>query len=160
MFKKEKTLLSAADGRIIPLSEVPDEVFSGKILGEGYAVIPTKGEVFAPIGGVMLEVAESGHAYSIGAKGGEEVLIHIGIDTVSLQGEGFTPMVAKGETVVAGQLLAKVDLAFLEEKELCSCIPVVITNSNEFRSIKLLPGNGTGGITPALSYNGVRMSKH
>ena len=152
MFKKEKMLLSVADGQIIPLSEVPDEVFSEKILGDGYAVIPTKGEIFAPIGGVVLDVAETGHAYSIGAKGGEEVLIHIGIDTVSMKGEGFTPMVSKGETVVAGQLLSRVDLSLLEERELCSCIPVVIANSREFRSIKLLPGNGTGGITPALSY--------
>jgi len=152
MFKKEKTLLSAADGRIIPLSEVPDEVFSEKMLGEGYAVIPKNGEVFAPIGGILTEVADTGHAYSIAAKSGEEVLIHIGIDTVSLKGEGFEPLVSKKETVAAGQLLAKVDLSLLESKELCSCIPVVITNSNEFRSFRLLPGDASGGITPALSY--------
>lgn len=107
---------AVANGEAIPVSDVPDEVFASKALGDGVAVIVTDGKVYAPADGEISMVADTLHAYGISTEDGLELLVHIGINTVELNGEGFTPKVKEGDKVRAGQLLCEVDMAFMKEK--------------------------------------------
>ena len=129
---RRPAIVSPADGRIIPLSEVEDEVFSGGILGEGVAIVPDGSELYAPMDGVVQTVAETGHAISILADCGAEILVHCGIDTVALHGEGFTPFVAVGERVTPGKLLLKFDPALIRKRGYALTTPVVVVNASEF----------------------------
>lgn len=134
MGKRERTpvIASPADGKIIPLSEVEDEVFSTGILGEGIAIIPDSGEIYAPVDGVVSTVAETRHAVSITADCGAELLIHCGIDTVALRGEGFETYVMAGERVTPGKLLLKFDPARIRASGYAVTTPVVVVNATEF----------------------------
>ncbi|MGG5315418.1 PTS sugar transporter subunit IIA [Enterococcus sp. AZ072] len=133
MFKfKElnEALVSIVDGEMIAITTVSDEVFSEKILGEGVAFITNGKEVVAPFAGELTTVFPGGHAYGITRSDGVEVLIHIGIDTVKLDGKGFFPKVKQGEKIVAGDTLVKLDLNFLKTTGLDLCIMLVILNTN------------------------------
>ena len=92
IFKKKQVLLAVTDGEAIPLSSVRDEAFASGMLGVGFAIEPSMGTVSSPVGGTVESVAETGHAYTIHTKDGLDILVHIGIDTVSLKGDGFLPM--------------------------------------------------------------------
>jgi len=118
LFSKEKILevLAPVDGEIINLSQVEDEVFAEGILGEGLAFIPKNEKFYAPIDGTLVTVFPSGHAYGIKNKNGVEILLHIGVDTVSLNGEGFNVKVKQNKKVSKGDLLVEVDLAFVAKK--------------------------------------------
>lgn len=132
-FKKSKTLeiYTPVNGKIIPLEEVPDPVFSQKMLGEGAAVMPTGGGILAPVDGEIIQVAPTKHAIGILAEDGSEILIHVGLETVSLKGEGFTPKVGEGDKVTAGQLLIEVDWDYIGTHAKSTVTPVVITNSQD-----------------------------
>ncbi|MGY3779227.1 PTS sugar transporter subunit IIA [Isobaculum melis] len=123
-------LVAVADGQLIALADVPDPVFAQKMMGEGFAVEPTGNVVVAPIAGEIIQVADTLHAYGIQSEEGVEVLVHIGLDTVALKGEGFEAQVKMGDKVVAGTPLAKIDLAYLAEHAPSTTIPVIVTNGN------------------------------
>ena len=148
IFKKEKTIVSVADGEVIELKNVSDEVFSSGVLGYGYGIIPTQGEFFSPIDGVVTNVYDTGHAYSIEGDG-IEVLVHIGIDTVELEGEFFSARVKKGDKVKKCSPLAYADLEQIKNKGY-DTTTVVITPS-EIRSTNLSTGFKKTGET-VISY--------
>ena len=102
MKKKTKNeLLATQNGTIVDLKDVPDEAFAQKLLGDGVAILPTDNEVYSPVDGTIIQVSDTLHAYGISTKDGLDILIHIGIDTVELQGEGFEPLVKEGDQVKA-----------------------------------------------------------
>lgn len=144
---------AAADGEVIPVSDVPDEVFAGGALGEGVAVIVTDGMVYAPVDGEIFTVADTLHAYGIATEDGLELLVHIGINTVELGGEGFTAKVKVGDKVRTGQLLCEVDMNLMKEKEIEMHTPILMTNADECREIKLLPDKtAKAGKTTVITY--------
>ncbi|MGV3303943.1 beta-glucoside-specific PTS transporter subunit IIABC [Streptococcus suis] len=127
----DETFVAVADGELCPLENVKDEVFSSKAMGDGVALVPTSGDVVAPVNGQLTTVFPTGHAYGIVRPDGVEVLVHIGINTVDLAGQGFTSLVQQGQTVKAGQAIAKIDLNYLEEKGYDTSIMTIITNAKE-----------------------------
>ncbi|HWR43718.1 glucose-specific PTS transporter subunit IIBC [Sporomusa sp.] len=116
------------DGKILSLSQVPDQVFSQKIVGDGFAVEPINGEVVSPVDGTVSTILDSKHAVGITADNGLELIVHFGIDTVNLKGEGFTALVNVGDKVKAGQPLLKVDLELVRAKVPSVITPVIFTN--------------------------------
>jgi beta-glucoside PTS system EIICBA component len=128
-------VLTPVDGRAVALAEVPDKVFASGALGKGLGIIPTDGHVYAPISGTVKAAMKSGHAYGIKSPGGVEVLVHIGIDTVQLDGRGFSPAVNRGEHVKAGDLLAVVDLDVVAEAGYDPTTLVVITNTAQLTDV-------------------------
>lgn len=136
MFKKlfgkeekidHEVLVSPMTGEVVDVTEVPDPTFSEKMMGDGIAFKPTDGEVVAPIGGEIVNLFPTKHAIGIKSKAGVEYLIHIGLDTVMLDGEGFTAHVSQGDKVNAGDKLITVDLDFVAEKAK-TITPLVITS--------------------------------
>ena len=103
-------------GETVALEQVPDAVFSEKVLGDGLGLIPTDGKVYSPVDGEVASVAETLHAYGFSSDDGLEVLVHVGLDTVALKGEGFTSHVKVGDRVRVGDLVAEVDLDLLKSK--------------------------------------------
>ncbi|WP_051225671.1 PTS sugar transporter subunit IIA [Photorhabdus temperata] len=132
---KKLTLLSPMTGEIKPLSSVPDDTFSEKIIGDGVAIIPTEGVVKAPFNGKVSMITPTGHAIGLISEQGVELLIHIGIETVDLQGKGFNLQVMEGQTVVAGDILVNFDIFFLQENRIQLISPIIITNSEEYCEI-------------------------
>ncbi|UOQ83735.1 PTS sugar transporter subunit IIA [Gracilibacillus salinarum] len=128
--KKEtsETLLAPMTGKQVKMEDVPDEMFSNKLLGDGIAIEPTEGKVVAPIDGEVVQFSNTKHAVGIKSKNGLEVLIHIGLETVALNGEGFEGFVSQGDKVKAGDKLVTFDLPFIKEKADSIISPVVITN--------------------------------
>ena len=124
----ETEIYAPGVGQIIPLSEVPDKVFSEKMMGDGIGFIPEKGEIVAPFDGTVKTIFPTKHAIGLESDTGIELLIHIGIDTVKLNGEGFESLVNADEPVTQGQPLMKVNLAYLKENAPSIVTPLVITN--------------------------------
>ncbi len=129
--KKRIIISSPVDGRVIPIEEVPDETFAGKILGDGCAVIPEDGKIYSPVDGIVSTVAETKHAYGISGDNGCDVLVHFGLETVSLKGEGFVSHVKSGDRVERGQLIAEADIELLKKKGINTVTPVIITDADE-----------------------------
>lgn len=125
------TLYAPIKGKTMPLSEVKDEVFSSGAMGDGIATDPEVGEVYAPCDGEISTFFPTGHAIGITAADGAEVLIHVGMDTVALNGEGFKPMAKEGDKVKKGQLLLKFDIKLIKSKGYSLVTPMIITNSDE-----------------------------
>ena len=132
----EGFLTAPLNGTVMPLSEIKDEVFSQGVLGNGVAIEPDSGEVYAPCDGVIIEIPETLHAIGIGGDNGAEILIHVGMDTVGLNGKGFEPRVKKGDAVKQGQLLLKFDMDYIKSQGLPVTTPVIITNSDDYAEIK------------------------
>lgn len=124
-FKTKKVLKSVANGHVLPLEAVKDEVFSSKMMGEGYAINQHDGNVYAPIEGVVESIFPTLHAITIESKTGEKLLIHMGLDTVELKGRPFSIKVVQGQKVKTGTLLASMDLSQLEKAEKEATIIVV-----------------------------------
>ncbi|MBR3893601.1 MAG: PTS glucose transporter subunit IIA [Clostridia bacterium] len=150
--KKKKTLLAVADGVAVPLSAVPDEAFSSGMLGQGFAVKPTAGTVYAPIDGKVESVSDTRHAYTLLSDDGLDVLVHVGIDTVELKGEGFLSMVSVGDRVKAGDVLARADLDLIREKGFKTVIPVLVTNPEKMNVTDTVYTETVGGKTEILHY--------
>lgn len=149
---KTYTVTASQTGRAVPLTEVPDEVFSQKMLGDGLAVLPENELVLAPVAGELIEVPDSRHAYCIHTPDGLDVLLHIGINTVELKGEGFTCLVKAGDTVKAGQKLAKVDLELLKQHGYPLYTPIIITNMDAVKTLETHPGETKAGETVIMEY--------
>ncbi|CAH2714039.1 PTS system glucose-specific EIIA component [Neobacillus rhizosphaerae] len=134
-FNKEFQLLSPVDGETFDLSLMPDPVFAQKMAGDGVA-INTSGDIFvAPADGEITLILETNHAYGMRMDSGMEVLVHIGVDTVELGGEGFTRLIEPGQNVKAGTPIIKIDREFLLEKNYCLHTPLLITNIDKTKSI-------------------------
>ncbi|PFG15620.1 PTS system beta-glucoside-specific IIA component (Glc family) /PTS system beta-glucoside-specific IIB component (Glc family) /PTS system beta-glucoside-specific IIC component (Glc family) [Propionicimonas paludicola] len=128
------------NGELIGLSQVKDKVFAAGALGKGVAVVPTSGEVYAPVAGTVVSAFPTGHAFGIKTDDDLEVLVHIGIDTVALNGKGFTSTVTQGQKVATGDLLASVDLESVKAAGYDPTTVMVITNSAKFAAV--LPAEG------------------
>ncbi|KKD22748.1 glucose-specific PTS transporter subunit IIBC [Staphylococcus cohnii] len=126
-----ETIYAPLKGRTIPLDEVPDQVFSDKLMGDGLAIYPDNGEVVAPFDGTVELVFPTKHAIGLKSESGVEVLIHFGLETVGLQGEGFTVHVDSGDTIVKGQSLMTVDLDYIKTHAKSDITPIIVTNSGE-----------------------------
>lgn len=119
-------------GRVIPMDEVADEVFAEGMAGEGAAVVPDgSGEAIAPVSGTLAKLFESGHAFGIAAAGGVELIVHLGLDTIEMEGGGFEKLAAQGDDVKAGQPIVRFDLDAINAAGYDPTTPVVITNSDE-----------------------------
>lgn len=129
---REEIIGSPLTGKVLSLTEVPDEVFSSEALGKGIAIDPTLGEVVAPANGRVTALFETGHAIGITTESGTEMLIHIGIDTVEMKGAGFEALVEKDQLVSAGQTLIRFDITAIKEAGYSPIVPIVVTNTNHF----------------------------
>jgi PTS system beta-glucosides-specific IIC component len=136
--EKTNTILAPIEGYACSLKEVKDPTFSQEILGKGIAIKPAKGRVVSPVNGIVALVFETKHAISITRDSGEEILIHIGLDTVDLKGKYFTAHVKEGDKVKAGDLLVEFDLEKIKEAGYDVTTPVVICNSNEYREVNAI----------------------
>lgn len=128
MFFKKEEFISPFEGQLIPIEDVNDAVFSKKLLGDGIAVIPSATKVVSPFSGEVSVAFETGHAYGIKSKSGYEVLLHLGIDTVNLQGQGFKSFVKQGKKVKQGDLLCEMDLDFIKQNGLDTTCMAIFTN--------------------------------
>ncbi|MGM1049966.1 PTS system, D-glucosamine-specific IIC component [Paenibacillus uliginis N3/975] len=134
-----RVLFSApVQGRMLPIEEVPDDIFAAKLVGSGVAFIPEKGELVSPVYGTVMHIYPTMHAIGISTPEGLEVLIHIGIDTSQLKGP-FTAVVSEGDAVEPGQLLVKFDLGYLKTHAASLATPMVITNPDKVRSWSFAP---------------------
>lgn len=133
----EGSFVCPIHGEVIPLSEVPDETFASGVLGDGIGVRPAEGKVYAPFDGTVAAVFDTKHAIGLEAAEGFEVLIHIGIDTVSLNGGPFTVYVEAGDSVKEGQLLAEFDMEQIQAAGLETVSPIIITNPGEYQDIHI-----------------------
>ncbi|MFT4415223.1 glucose-specific PTS transporter subunit IIBC [Fredinandcohnia humi] len=129
--------VSPLKGDIHPITDVPDQVFSGKMMGDGFAILPSEGIVVAPADGKIVNVFPTKHAIGLETNSGREILIHFGIDTVNLKGEGFEALVAQGDKVEKGQPILKVDIDSIKDKVPTLMTPIVFTNLKEGEHIKI-----------------------
>lgn len=129
--KKDGEFLCPASGRLKNLSESIDEVFASKSLGDGFIIEPTEGEIYSPVSGKVSMTFPTLHAIALTDKNGMELLIHIGVDTVKLRGEGFESLVEEGQTVKEGQLISKFDLEKIKDKVPSTDIMFIFTSGEE-----------------------------
>lgn len=132
---KDNAFVAPIDGKILELSEVPDQVFSQKMMGDGFAIEPVNGEVVSPVNGTITTLFPTKHAIGITADNGLELLIHFGIDTVNLNGEGFEALIAQDDKVKAGQPILKVNLDEVKGKVPSVITPVIFTNLTEDKKL-------------------------
>jgi len=135
-FKTKKVLKSVANGHVLPLEAVKDDVFSSKMMGDGYAISQHDGKVYAPIEGIVESIFPTLHAITIESKTGEKLLIHMGLDTVELKGVPFSIKVAEGQKVKTGTLLAFMDLQQLENAQKDDTIIVVFPEMTKGKLMK------------------------
>lgn len=145
-----QVILAPLTGKAVPLSEVPDPVFSEKVLGDGVAIIPADGKIVSPVDGEISTVAETSHAYGFTSENGQEVLVHVGLETVSLNGECFKVYGKAGDKVKAGDLVAEVDLEYLKEKEINPITPVLICSDTEGKELQYIEGDVKAGESEVL----------
>jgi PTS system beta-glucosides-specific IIC component len=132
---KGGTVAAPITGKIIALSDVKDEAFSSGALGQGLAIEPSEGKVYSPVDGEISTFFPTGHAVGITSSNGVEILIHVGMDTVALDGKGFTPKKAQGDKVKKGELLLEFDMNVIKEAGYSTVTPVIITNSDDYADV-------------------------
>jgi PTS system glucose-specific IIA component len=151
-FKKNKLqILAPVNGEIIPIEEVPDPVFSQKMMGEGIALVPREGKIVSPINGTVILVPDTKHAIGLKSDDGTEILVHVGLETVALKGEGFNVLVKENETVYVGQTLLEVDWDYIKANAKSSITPIVITNGGNKKFITTKDKEGIAGKTIVLT---------
>ncbi len=134
--RKTREVLSPVDGQVIEIERVDDEVFANKMAGEGVAVIPVSDTFCAPIEGVISKIFSTNHAYSIKSDKDLEVMVHIGLETVALKGEGFERLANEGERVEAGDPVIRVDLSYITEHAKDIVTPVIVSDESDAKEIK------------------------
>lgn len=132
---KEFTISAPVAGKVVPIREVSDPTFGQEILGKGVAIHPCANRIVAPCDGTVEMMFDTGHAVSLTAENGAEVLIHVGLETVSLGGKHFTPHVKNGDRVQKGQLLLEFDREAIAQEGFDTITPIVICNSDQFGDI-------------------------
>lgn len=148
---KEVQIYAPLSGEIVNIEDVPDVVFSEKIVGDGIAIRPNGDTIVAPVNGVIGKIFETNHAFSIESEEGIELFVHFGIDTVELKGEGFLRIAEEGQKVKVGDPIIKFDLALLSEKAKSVLTPVVISNMDEVSNLQKLSGEVVAGESVVLS---------
>ena len=148
--KSQSVVYAPLTGKAVPLEQVPDPVFSEKVLGDGVAIIPEDGRIVSPVDGQIVSVAETGHAYGFSTEDGLELLVHVGLETVSLKGECFKVHVKERDQVKKGDLVAEVDLAYLAEKNINPITPVLICSDIDDQDLKCAEGGVEAGKTAVL----------
>ncbi|WP_445613279.1 PTS sugar transporter subunit IIA [Geobacillus sp. YF-1] len=133
---KEETIVAPLSGTIVPLEDVPDPVFAQKMMGDGIAIDPTDGDVVALVDGEIIQLFPTKHAVGLRSEVGVELLIHVGIDTVSMNGEGFTAYVKTGDRVQRGERLLSVDVSLVRQKAKSAVTPIIITNGDALESLE------------------------
>lgn len=136
---KVETIIAPLQGRLASIEEVPDPTFSEKMLGEGVAIIPEMGKVVSPVNGEVIQLFPTKHAIGIHSEKGLEILIHIGLETVAMKGEGFISHVKVGDKVKAGDLLIEFSLELVKERAAHTITPIVITNSEKIKKLDVEP---------------------
>lgn len=139
------SIIAPLTGEIVALEQVPDPVFSEKALGDGIAILPEDGKVYSPVNGVVATVAATKHAYGFQSEDGLDVLVHVGLETVGLNGEGFTVHIKEGDTVKVGDLVAEADLALLKSKNLNLITPVLICDGMDDKQMQPCSGKVKAG---------------
>ncbi len=134
---EKEFIVSPVDGEVIELENVCDEVFSSGVMGEGFAVIPTSKNFYSPVSGKVENAYKTGHAYTVVTDDGLDVLIHIGIDTVELEGECFEKKISAGEYLKKGDILAYADIDKIMEKGFDPVCVVVVSNSDKMHNIEI-----------------------
>ena len=130
-------VLQPTPGTIIPQDKIPDETFASGVLGQGLAIDPQEGVVYAPCDGEISSVADSKHAIGITGPGDMEILIHVGVDTVAMNGDGFVDFVAEGDQVKAGQKIMTFDRAKIKAAGHPDCVVFLLTNSDDYENVKI-----------------------
>lgn len=148
---KNINLIAPVSGKIVSLSEVPDPVFSEKILGDGIAIIPNDGKILSPVDGEISSVTDTHHAYGFHSDDGLDILVHFGLETVSLKGEGFIPHVKEGDKVKVGDLIAEVDLALLKQKNIQNITPVLICGGADGKNMTFSSGEVIAGKSTVIT---------
>ena len=147
----EGKILAPVSGRILPIEEVPDEVFAQKMVGDGVAIEPVaSGVMVAPAAGRLEKIFETNHAFSIVTPAGIEIFVHFGMDTVKLEGQGFERLVNEGDIVEAGTPLIKYDYEFLKANASSIITPVIISNYDDYSNLGKKDGNAEAGKTVVL----------
>jgi glucose-specific phosphotransferase system IIA component len=126
----EKVIYSPLTGKVLPLEEVPDPVFAQKIVGDGIAIEPSSNIAYAPMDGIVSAVVKGGHALTIKDEDGLEILVHIGIDTIKLKGDGFQCFVKEGDRVKKGEKIIEFDIEKIEKAGLPLVSPIVVITQN------------------------------
>lgn len=153
IFKKncKKLLIKApVDGDIVDIVEVPDEVFAQKLVGDGVAVNPKSDIFVSPVNGVITTVFPTKHAIGIKTLDGIEIMIHVGVDTVKLNGEGFTTFINEGDKVKIGDKLLQIDRDIVKSKAKSLVSPIIITNMEKVKEFNKIVGKATAGQTDII----------
>lgn len=152
-FAGEKmTVMAPIDGTVIPLEQIPDETFATAILGPGCGIEPTGDTVYAPFDGTITQVASTLHAIGITSDDGIELLIHVGMDTVEMQGKGFTALVKEEQKVKAGTALLKVDLDAIRAANHPTTTAIIVTNADDLPALHLTAGGIVSTGTPLFKF--------
>ena len=138
-------LAADAKGTVVPMEQIPDEVFAQGILGKCCGIDPSEGKVYAPVDGTITQAPDSGHALGIQGEGDVEVLIHVGVDTVEMKGDGFSPKVKEGDKIKKGQLLLEMDLAKIAAANHPAVVITVVTNTDDFKDVEVV---ASGAVEP------------
>ena len=133
--RKVRDVYAPVDGNVVKLESVDDEVFSQKMVGDGVAIMPISGDFTAPIEGVISKIFSTNHAYSIKSDKDLEVMVHIGLETVALEGKGFTRVASEGDSVKVGDVIIKADLVYIREHAKDIITPIIITDESDTREI-------------------------
>ncbi|MDO4664036.1 MAG: beta-glucoside-specific PTS transporter subunit IIABC [Erysipelotrichaceae bacterium] len=148
---KNETIVSPLNGKVIPLSEVKDEAFSSGALGQGAAILPEDGVLYAPADGQIVALFPTGHAIGMSTSNGAEILMHVGMDTVQLDGKGFKPFVQMGDTVKKGQKLLEFDTKLITEAGYSLVTPVLVTNFTQYQSVSPVQTDSVHAGDPLLN---------
>lgn len=153
LFKKEGTLVAPISGKTVDITTVPDAVFAEKMAGDGLAIDPTGDTVVAPADGELTMLFGTKHAFGMTLDKGVQILVHIGLDTVSLNGEGFTALKNQGDMVKKGEPIVKIDRELIQSKGLSLITPVIFTDMDVLKSFESQLGiDVTAGETTVLTY--------
>lgn len=152
--KKSKYMLAVCSGVSMPLSEMPDEAFASGMLGVGYAIQPSGDHAifYSPADGQVESITETGHAYTLLTSDGVDVLLHIGVDTVNMGGSGFEALVKEGQSVKAGDPVARADLARIRERGFSTVTAVLVTDPDKIKDMEYEFGEQAGGRDAVMRY--------
>ena len=149
---QSKTVLTPLQGKVLAQADIPDETFAQGILGPGCGIEPTGGTVYAPFDGKITSIVPTLHAVGLESTEGIELLIHIGMDTITLRGSGFTPLVREGQAVKAGTPLLNVDLDAIRAAGLSTESAVIVTNADDLPKLHIIAGGIVSTGTPLFKF--------
>ena len=152
LFQKNHSLLAVCNGNAQSLANVPDEAFASEMLGKGFAIEPADGSFYSPVYGKIESIAQTLHAYTILSRDGHDVLVHVGVDTVKMNGKGFTALVKVGQEVKAGDPLARVDLNAIRQSGFPTITSVLLTDADTVDRMEYRFGMVSGGRDVVMTY--------